>query len=334
MMSEEKDGTPEEKGGIKPSQVTAAALAAVTAAFLGSTLGVAGTVAGAGIASVVSTVGGELYLRSLSKTKAAAQRTTAAALALADSSTREQAGQVQQPQQASGPRTVSYQPTMQNRAGLRNDMRPGAGYRPQWQQRQPAHHRAPGANAGRPVDEVPTVFIPRLNPESPVKGAETGEQQARRRYSLHWPLIIGTSVVGFVIAILAITGFEGVTGKSISGDEVTTVGHIWSGVGGGQPDKPPTGGDENVPPSQTRVPTTTTPPTSTDTTKRQTTTSPAPSTSAPESSTPSTTVPESSTPSTSAPKSPNTSRTPNSPPSNSNNAPSGSNQRPGSTGGS
>ncbi|MFD6161918.1 hypothetical protein ACFWF7_14765 [Nocardia sp. NPDC060256] len=330
MMSEEQKDTSDEKGGIKPSQVTAAALAAVTAAFLGSTLGVAGTVAGAGIASVVSTVGGELYLRSLSKTKAAAQRTTAAALALADSSTREQAGQVQQPQRVPGPRMVGYQPTAQDRAGLRNGMRPGAGAGPrtQWQQRQPAHHRAPGANAGRTVDEVPTVFIPRLNPEAPV---ETGAQQARRRYSLHWPLIIGTSVVGFVIAILAITGFEGVTGKSISGDEVTTVGHIWSGVGGGQPDKPPTGGDENVAPSQTRVPTTTTPPSSTDSTKRSTTNSSTPSTSVPESSTPSTTVPESSTPSTTAPKS-NSSRAPGSPPSNGSSAPSGSSQRPGSDG--
>jgi hypothetical protein len=46
-------------------QVAAGALAAVTAAVLGSTLGIAGTVLGAGIASVVSTVGASLYLRSI-----------------------------------------------------------------------------------------------------------------------------------------------------------------------------------------------------------------------------------------------------------------------------
>ncbi len=46
-------------------QVIAGALAATTAALLGSTLGIAGTVLGAGIASVVSTVGAALYLRSI-----------------------------------------------------------------------------------------------------------------------------------------------------------------------------------------------------------------------------------------------------------------------------
>ncbi|MFI6168460.1 hypothetical protein ACIBCN_16885 [Nocardia sp. NPDC051052] len=333
MMSEEQKGTSEEKGGIKPSQVTAAALAAVTAAFLGSTLGVAGTVVGAGIASVVSTVGGELYLRSLSKTKEAAQRTKEAALALTDSSTREQAGPVQQSRQVPGQRAIGYQPAAQHRVTGRNDIRPGAGagYRTQWGPRHPTPHGVPRASAGRPVDGEPTVFIPRLSPESPVAGAETGAEQLRRRYSLHWPLIIGTSVVGFVIAILAITGFEGVIGKSISGDEVTTVGHLWSGGGSGQPDKPSTGDeDENVQPGQSRVPTTTTPPNGSDGAKRPTTSGSAPSMSERGSSTPSTSMPESLTPSTSVPKPTNTSRTPNSPPSNSTNAPSGSNQRPGS----
>jgi hypothetical protein len=53
---------------IRISQVLAGALAAVTAAVLGSTMGVAGTVVGAGAASVVSTVGGALYLRSIQRT--------------------------------------------------------------------------------------------------------------------------------------------------------------------------------------------------------------------------------------------------------------------------
>ena len=56
------------KLGITPTQVTASALAAITAAFLGSTLGVAGTVIGAGIASLVSTVGSAIYQRSLDRT--------------------------------------------------------------------------------------------------------------------------------------------------------------------------------------------------------------------------------------------------------------------------
>lgn len=56
-------------GGIRPSQVVAGALAAVTAAFLGATLGVAGTVLGAGIASIVTTVGSAIYLRSIQRTR-------------------------------------------------------------------------------------------------------------------------------------------------------------------------------------------------------------------------------------------------------------------------
>jgi hypothetical protein len=58
-----------ETNNIRMSQVLAGALAAVTAALLGSTMGVAGTVVGAGLASVVSTVGGALYLRSIQRTR-------------------------------------------------------------------------------------------------------------------------------------------------------------------------------------------------------------------------------------------------------------------------
>jgi hypothetical protein len=59
----------ERQEGIRFSQVVAGALAAVTAALIGSTMGVAGTVVGAGLASVISTVGGTLYLRSIQRTR-------------------------------------------------------------------------------------------------------------------------------------------------------------------------------------------------------------------------------------------------------------------------
>ena len=82
-MSKEKEVTPAppaaEKSGIRVAQIIAAALAAVTAALLGSTLGVAGTVLGAGVASIVTTVGGEVYLRSLQRTREAALRAKVAA---------------------------------------------------------------------------------------------------------------------------------------------------------------------------------------------------------------------------------------------------------------
>lgn len=59
----------EETDRIRISQVLAGALAAVTAALIGSTMGVGGTVVGAGVASVISTIGGTLYLKSIQRTR-------------------------------------------------------------------------------------------------------------------------------------------------------------------------------------------------------------------------------------------------------------------------
>jgi hypothetical protein len=56
--------TEKRKAGGLGLEVLAGGLAAVTAAMIGSSLGVTGTVLGAGIASVVSTVAAALYLRS------------------------------------------------------------------------------------------------------------------------------------------------------------------------------------------------------------------------------------------------------------------------------
>jgi hypothetical protein len=58
----------EETDRVRISQVLAGALAAVTAALIGSTMGVAGTVVGAGLASIVSTIGAVLYQRSIERT--------------------------------------------------------------------------------------------------------------------------------------------------------------------------------------------------------------------------------------------------------------------------
>jgi hypothetical protein len=53
--------------GIQISKVVAGTLAAVSAAVLGSFLGVAGTLAGAALASIVGSVGTEVYQRSLDR---------------------------------------------------------------------------------------------------------------------------------------------------------------------------------------------------------------------------------------------------------------------------
>jgi hypothetical protein len=53
--------------GIQISKIVAGTLAAVSAAVIGSFLGVAGTLAGAAIASIVGSVGTEIYQRSLDR---------------------------------------------------------------------------------------------------------------------------------------------------------------------------------------------------------------------------------------------------------------------------
>ena len=66
------DATTEEKtpaSGLSLPQIMAGALAAATAAILGSFLGVIGTIGGAAAASVISTVGAALYQRQLERTR-------------------------------------------------------------------------------------------------------------------------------------------------------------------------------------------------------------------------------------------------------------------------
>ncbi|MEJ2867305.1 hypothetical protein WCD74_05975 [Actinomycetospora sp. OC33-EN08] len=66
------DPSPEEKPsatGLTIPQIVGGALAAATAAILGSFLGVVGTIGGAAVASVISTVGTALYQRSLERTR-------------------------------------------------------------------------------------------------------------------------------------------------------------------------------------------------------------------------------------------------------------------------
>lgn len=182
QQSERPETVPEvakesgESSAIKPIQVAAAALAAITAAFLGSSLGVYGTVLGAGLISVATTIGSEIYLRSLRRTKEAARRTRLATARI-DSRTRRQG----------------------------------------------------------------TVLVAEpVSAEGDKQDVEQSRRTTGRFGKLRWPLIIGTSVLAFVIGMLMLTGFELTTGKSVSGGDGSTVGRIVGGGGGGnQGSEPP-----------------------------------------------------------------------------------------------
>jgi hypothetical protein len=222
----EKDTEKTEKQG-RIVQVLAAAMAAITAALLGSTLGVAGTVVGAGLASVITTVGGELYLRSLQRTRDAALKA----------------------------REVLTVP------GRRRVLDPA---------------------------DQETV---RLKP------SEDGEEQSGRKFKPRWAVIAGVSVVAFAVALVAITGFEGATGKSFGGGTGTTIGKI---IGGGQAQEQPREKQDTPPttsPSETRDDQPETTPSTTPTTPATPTTPPSTTTSAPPPTTPTTTQAPPTTPS-------------------------------------
>ena len=82
--NDEHDEQTKVLSGVSSSQVVGGALAAMTAAVAGSWLGVAGTLIGAAVGSVVATIAGTIYTNSLRKSRRLAQAarlTTRAALA-------------------------------------------------------------------------------------------------------------------------------------------------------------------------------------------------------------------------------------------------------------
>ncbi|RRO17308.1 hypothetical protein EIL87_10955 [Saccharopolyspora rhizosphaerae] len=178
----------EKKTQVSPAQVCGAALASVTAAFLGSRLGVAGTVVGAGLTSVVITVGGALYQRSIEKTKEKASTAAAKAAEL-----RKRRTQLGRP--VSGEDLGEEGPTRKlDVTGM------------QW----------PGGEAveeqGRDEVEEPATEL--VSPPVP-----------RRRWG-RWALVGATCAVAFVVSMLAVTGFEGLTGRPLSGGDGTTLGQV------------------------------------------------------------------------------------------------------------
>ncbi|WP_246245058.1 hypothetical protein [Amycolatopsis pithecellobii] len=216
-MTEEKDGT--QKSGLKPAQVIASALAAITAAFLGATLGVAGTVVGAGIASIITTVGGEVYLRSLRRTREAARKT---ASVLTDTRLRQETRHVEPPASAPANPLVRRRPE------------PTAAFDPnrtqhldphRTQQLDPQRTRQL-AGAGQ-IGDQRTVFIPRPDQQDP--------KPKTAWWKNRWTLIAGTSVAAFVIGMLTLTGFEKVTGHAVSGGAGTTFGQVVGRSNNGTP---------------------------------------------------------------------------------------------------
>ncbi|WP_235998906.1 hypothetical protein [Qaidamihabitans albus] len=226
-----------EKSGLRPVQVTAAGLAAVTAAFLGSSLGVYGTVLGAGLISVLSTVGSELYLRSLERTKTAALRTKELAMRVVPA---EKVAARQVP----GSHTFAYR--QRPRARSTEVFQQAGG---PWTSTE-ATRRLPGPGDEQPPgSEEPTVFLPKPDTETHQPGAE--RRSGIRGWSKRrWGVVAATSVLAFVIGMLIVTGIEQATGGTLSGGQGSTVGRLVGGGGqdsGGQQEQAPTDDEQQQP---------------------------------------------------------------------------------------
>ncbi|WP_243791339.1 hypothetical protein [Saccharopolyspora gloriosae] len=247
--TDENDEAAEKKSKKKielsGAQVTGGALASVTAAFLGSHLGVAGTVFGAGLTSVVITVGGALYQRSLESTKEKLETTKDKANVVAARAALKRATKVslQQPpppepreqramtsaSKGSAPaeeatRKIRVPGAMQWPGGEQVDSDPDGTRRMgaseaeartrmlAWNNTTDATRQTEGA--GRDVTEEAKTEV--------VASSVTGR-------GIRWGVVAVTSALMFGLGMLVITGFEGILGKPFSGgDGGTTIGRVFT----------------------------------------------------------------------------------------------------------
>jgi hypothetical protein len=158
---------PKAKLDLSPSKVLGGALAAMTAAALGSQLSVAGTVIGAAVASIVAAVAGSLYTASLQHTG--------------------------------------------NR--VRTVVRPGA---------RAANDPAPGWVVPTPVAVVESVAAGQSG------GAERSVPSTPAR-RISWKSATVGALAAFAVAALTLTGLELVSGRTLSGEEGTTISQVRDG---------------------------------------------------------------------------------------------------------
>lgn len=302
------------KTEISGAQVAGGALASVTAAFLGSHLGVAGTVFGAGLTSVVITVGGALYQRSLERTKEKLDGTkdranaTAAMAALkratkigapdlpeiqqprrgerrsapspADEATRkirQHGGAMQWP----GGELVLDEPVATRRiepagggadeptrrlrtaGGGSGGATSGAAAGTAGQRtRALGAARTTGATGGTELTGTElTGGDTEVTPAPGDAATEVVSPPAPRRRGLRWGVISATSALAFLFGMIVVTGWEGITGRTVAGDRGTTVGGVFRPAPQ-QPPRPAPQPEQTGESTTSEVPETTTAPTS------------------------------------------------------------------------
>lgn len=165
---------------IKPSQVLASALAAVTAALLGSRLGSIGTLTGAAVGSAVTTTASTVYLSSLERAK-----------------------------------TVVASTRLRLPAGAHRTATDPAG---------DTEGGTDGDTDGDTDSGPPT--------------AKDAAPRSRSRPAV-WGLAAAGALAGFALALIVITGLEGVRGTQLSGGSGTTLGQVLEHRAPTSPGTPP-----------------------------------------------------------------------------------------------
>lgn len=250
--------TTKRKSDIHLSQLVVTALAAITAAFLGSRLGVAGTITGAGLASTISTLAGALYQRSLDRTA----RTVRTVRSKVNEVRNGHVGDPATPDTA--PSDTAVVTTTSGVLSVSGSL---------------GNPAAPGTVRTLEVDpEAPTVFLrPLVRPP-------------RRRLTLK--TAIALTAGAFLIGMAAVTGFELLHHGPVSGgNNGTTIGSLFgqaterptpSTPKSNTPAPPSTTTNQTTTTGRTAPTTTTTPPATTtpadSATQAPTTTTPPPTT--------------------------------------------------------
>lgn len=185
---------------ISVSKVAGGALASVAAAYLGSYLGVQGTFWGAGLTSVVITVGGTVSQSWLEQTRHKANAAAAKAVQVRPLKRGEAGG-------------YSSDPAGPSEHGEQETRRFGPVGQGGW--------CWPGGESvvDDPDGEPPTQVLPAARQLAP--------QQPRHSSGRRW-LVAGVSgVLMFGLCLLVVTSWEGVTGGTLAGGQGgTTIGHV------------------------------------------------------------------------------------------------------------
>ncbi|MDR3070492.1 MAG: hypothetical protein LBU38_05730 [Propionibacteriaceae bacterium] len=208
-------------------QVLGGALAAATAAAIGSTLGVAGTIIGAAVASIIGAVGGTLYTVGITKTS----KKVGSALSRGVELIRSDSAAANPGEEAGGDTQTEILPAADETA-LPN---PANG-----QKLQQAAEEAELLELGIGEADLEETKLPELEiggtdleetelPELRIGEADPEETEAAPKESLRTAALVRVIVVGiaiFLLAFTAITGWEMLTGRSLSGQEGTTIGGL------------------------------------------------------------------------------------------------------------